>query len=265
METYLMLLVMIILLGLWYVLGKKRRATPEMHNVDRYRALLAAHVGFYGNLNGAEQDRFMNETVRFLDRVTIEGVGTTVEDIDRVFVAASAIIPIFAFPGWSYPHLTNVILYPDTFNREFAFEGQDRNTLGMVGDGFMNGQMILSKKSLRAGFKNQQDRRNTGIHEFVHLLDKSDGSVDGIPEALLQQSYVLPWLKAMHTELKRIAQGKSDIDPYALTDEAEFFAVVSEYFFENPERMKERHATLYELLSQMFTPSGQLPPEQEDL
>jgi Mlc titration factor MtfA (ptsG expression regulator) len=50
-----------------------------------------------------------------------------------VFIAASAVIPIFGFPEWRYQNLTNVILYPDTFDGEFQFEGGSRNILGMVG------------------------------------------------------------------------------------------------------------------------------------
>jgi Mlc titration factor MtfA (ptsG expression regulator) len=56
----------------------------------------------------------------------------------------------------------------------------------------------------------------------------------------------------IHQEISKIEQGKSDINPYAITNEAEFFAVVSEYFFEKPEQFKEKHPDLYQVLSHTF-------------
>jgi Mlc titration factor MtfA (ptsG expression regulator) len=169
-------------------------------------------------------------------------------------VAASAIIPIFAFPGWQYPNLHEVLLYPDTFDEQFDFSKAtpDRQVLGMVGSGAMNHVMILSKPSLHAGFVNKTDKQNTAVHEFVHLIDKTDGTIDGIPELLLDKAYVKPWLRLIHENISNIQRNESDINPYAATNEAEFFAVVAEYFFERPLLLKERHPDLYALLESVF-------------
>jgi hypothetical protein len=91
-----------------------------------------------------------------------------------------------------------------------------------------------------------------GIHEFAHLLDKSDGTVDGVPEVALPGRAIKPWLNLVQAEMDKIRQGHSDINPYGLTNEAEFFAVASEYFFENPVRMKQKHPELYTMLEQIF-------------
>jgi len=62
----------------------------------------------------------------------------------------------------------------------------------------------------------------------------------------------------IHEEIEKIEDNKSDINPYAITNEAEFFAVVSEYFFEKPELLKEKHPGLYQQLSHIFAqnPAG---------
>ncbi len=91
-----------------------------------------------------------------------------------------------------------------------------------------------------------------GIHEFTHLLDKSDGMVDEVPEVALPGMAIRPWLNLVLTEMDKIRRGHSDINPYGLTNEAEFFAVVSEYFFEKPVRMKQKHPELYSMLEQIF-------------
>jgi Mlc titration factor MtfA (ptsG expression regulator) len=184
--------------------------------------------------------------------VRIEGVGLEISDTDRMFIASSAIIPIFGFPAWRYKNLTNVILYPDTFNKDFQYEGEERNIMGMVGSGYMNGQMLLSRAALVKGFSNAAGEENAAIHEFVHLLDGSDGATDGVPGYLMDHQYTLPWLHIIHQEMHRIEEGKSDINPYALTNEAEFLAVVAEYFFEKPGQLQQKHPELYEQLSKIF-------------
>ncbi|MGN8036001.1 zinc-dependent peptidase [Chitinophaga sp. 22321] len=217
-----------------------------------YQPLLQTNVRYYQQLPPADKTRFEAMVQRFLKRTHIEGVGTTVEPLDRVLVAASAIIPIFGFKDWEYFNLTNVILYPDTFDETYQYEGNRRNILGMVGSGALHGQMILSRSALREGFSNTTDKNNTAIHEFVHLLDKTDGSIDGFPSKLLEHSYSIPWMKLVHQTIQQISDGHTDINPYGAINEAEFFAVISEYFFERPDLLAEKHPELYEMLTRMF-------------
>jgi len=219
---------------------------------DSFREILNIQVPFYQNLDAERKIEFENRMMRFLSHVRITGVKTPVEDIDRVFVAVSAIIPIFGFKSWDYINLNEVLLYPGSFGDEFEQEGQHRNTLGMVGSGALNNVMVLSQHDLRQAFINKSGKENVAIHEFVHLVDKTDGSVDGIPEFLLERKYILPWLDLMHKNIRKILDDKSDINPYGATNEAEFFAVVSEYFFERPDLLKQNHPELYELLKKIF-------------
>jgi Mlc titration factor MtfA (ptsG expression regulator) len=116
----------------------------------------------------------------------------------------------------------------------------------------MNGQMLLSRAALTKGFSSSAGKENAAIHEFVHLLDKSDGATDEVPENLLPPEFATPWLKMMHKEMQDIENGKSDINPYAITNEAEFLAVAAEYFFEKPEKFQKMHPELYQMLSRIF-------------
>jgi Mlc titration factor MtfA (ptsG expression regulator) len=217
--------------------------------------ILEERVPFYLQLNKNKQAEFEERTVHFLTQVKITGVKTIVEDIDRVLIAASAIIPIFNFEGWEYKNLHEVLLYPDSFSHEFEQQGDGRNILGMVGTGAMNHVMILSQFELRQSFSNESGKNNTAIHEFVHLVDKTDGEIDGVPESLLDRQYIKPWLQLMQQKIQEICDDRSDINPYGASNEAEFFAVVSEYFFERPELLKEKHRELYELLLKIFHPA----------
>lgn len=221
---------------------------------SNWHNLLIQHVHFYKDLSAIEQKRFQNRIMTFLSEVYLDSVGVELDDLDKVLIASSAVIPVFNFPQWHYKKLSTVLVYPDHFNEDLRFAQTDekREIAGMVGNGQFEHQMILSRKALHEGFKRNSDAYNTGIHEFVHLIDKQDGITDGVPEALLQRPYVIPWLKIIHKEMEAINDNKSDIRSYGGINEAEFFAVASEYFFEKPETMKKNHSDLYQMLQACF-------------
>ena len=252
-----LLILIIFILVIFYMVKflRKKKVKITEPVPPKLKAILQQEVPFYQQLNENKKTEFEQRAAHFLTQVKITGVKTVVEDIDKVLIAASAIIPIFNFPGWEYPNLNEVLLYPDSFDHEFEQQGEDRNILGMVGSGPLNHVMILSQFELRQAFSNETGKNNTAIHEFVHLVDKTDGEIDGIPESLLHKQYIKPWLQLMQKKIKEIIDDQSDINPYGATDEAEFFAVVSEYFFERPELLKEKHPDLYELLLKIFHPA----------
>lgn len=254
MQTFLFILTFIIIVAIFYFAFRKKTIAAKALGTTE-KNILQQQVLFYQQLAAKEKLRFESGVQIFLQQVRITGIKTTVEDIDRVFVAAAAIIPIFGFPGWQYRNIHEVLLYPGSFNKSYQQEGEGRDTLGMVGNGPMQNVMILSQQDLRNGFQNHTDTSNTAIHEFVHLVDKADGDTDGLPEALLQHQYVLPWLQRIHEEIKMIKSDDSDINPYGITNEAEFFAVASEYFFKQPHLMKEKHPELFKMLTQIFLPA----------
>lgn len=254
----LMVALIIVFLAANFILKNRKPKPVKLLKEADYKQLLTEHIPYYSKLNETLQERFVQKVTAFLSSVIIEGVGFEVMETDRVMVAASAVIPILNFEGWNYTNLTNVILYPDAFNNDFQFEGGNRNIMGMVGSGFMNGQMLLSRAALIKGFSKNAGSENSAIHEFVHLLDGTDGATDGVPENLMDHESTVPWLKMMHQEMRRIEEGHSDINPYALTNEAEFLAVASEYFFEKPEQFSHKHPELYQMLARMFNqnPAG---------
>ena len=252
-------MIALILLIVLVVIGLKiynQKAGVKFQLSPTTRQLLFNQVVFYRDLDEKQKRLFENRVEDFLQQVTITGIGVTVEDLDRILIASGAIIPIFAFPDWKYNNISEVLLYKDNFSADYKTEGKDRNILGMVGDVALHREMILSQPSVRSSFQNYTDGHNTVIHEFVHLIDKADGDVDGVPKYLLSRPYLLPWINRIHETIKEMKdKERSDINLYGATNDAEFFAVVSEYFFERPDVLKTHHPELYSMLEQMFHPS----------
>jgi len=248
--------IVIIVIGfflLWLIRRNTSRwKVPEEPFPEDWRTILNQEVSFYNSLSQEEKKRFEFKVQEFLLNCRITGIETSVDTTDKILVASSAVIPIFEFNDWKYSNIHEVLLYPSMFNQEYDTLGSDRDILGMVGNGYMEGKMILSKPALKYGFKNESDKKNTAIHEFVHLIDMTDGSIDGIPSLLLEKQYSIPWIDLINKKIDEIYDGESDINPYGGTNRAEFFSVVSEYFFERPKLLERNHPELYDLLKRVF-------------
>ena len=233
---------------------RRRRAIPREPFPAEWEAVLQRDVAFFRVLDPEAQQRFRRQVQVFLGEKLVTGIRMQLDATTRVLTAASAIIPIFGFPDWEWDAISEVLVYPNRFDGEFQFgDQQGKNILGIVGTGSLNRLMILSKPDLIAGFRNPGDKRNVGLHEFAHLVDKSDGVIDGIPSVGLDRQAVEPWVDLMRRKLAEIERGTSDIDRYALTNETEFFAVTSEYFFERPALMRQKHPELYAALERVFS------------
>ena len=232
---------------------RRRRAILREPFPPEWEAVLQRDVVFFRVLEPEAQKRFRRQVHVFLGEKRITGIRAEVDATTRVLVAASAIIPIFGFPDWEWDQINEVLVYPTRFDGDFQFgDKQDHNILGMVGTGSLNRLMILSKPDLINGFRNTTDKRNVSVHEFAHLVDKTDGVIDGVRGVGLDRQAVGPWLDLVKRKMAEIEEGKSDINRYALTNEAEFFAVTSEYFFERPGMMQRRHPVLYGALERVF-------------
>ena len=250
------ILVILVIIGVGALLFSHKQKSAIVKELPANVAgLLEENVPFYKDLDEAAKKQFVVRVKDFLQSVTIRGVDVQADDLDKVLVAAGAIILIFSFPDWKYTNISEVLLYKGSFSREFSTEDGERNVLGMVGDGAMHREMVLSQPSLRASFANAKDGHNTVLHEFAHLIDKADGAVDGTPDYLLGRNYLQPWVDLVRRTIAQMkSTGKSDIDRYGATNEAEFFAVVTEYFFERPLSLQEHHPELFDLLTRMFHP-----------
>jgi MtfA peptidase len=221
-----------------------------------WQQILTERVAFYLALAPEARTRFEQRVQVFLARTRITGVQTEVDDTTRLLVAASAIIPVFGFPEWEYASLSEVLIVPDAWAQQRdpknEYVGLEGTLLGSV-QGFQTSQyMRLSKASLEQGFRDALDRQNVGIHEFAHLLDEADGVIDGVPGLALPAALRPEWEAVMQREIAAIRAGNSEINDYAGTNEAEFFAVVTEYFFEKPEKLQQHHPELYGLLLLAF-------------
>lgn len=232
----------------WTRGDRRRRRLARQPFPEAWRAILEREVRFYRELDGREKRRFEHEVRFFLDEHRVTGPrGAPLDDELRVLVAASAVVLVFGRPGYRYPRLRDIVVYEDAFDEDYDV----RPSAGILGMVHAQGPILFSARSLRAGFRGEDDGRNVGYHELAHVLDFESGRADGVP-AIMPWGAVAPWVRVMHDEMAQAEKGRSIFRAYAATNEAELFAVATEMFFERPAHLKAKHPELYALLADAY-------------
>lgn len=240
--------------------GRRRREARSRPFPDTWRAYLAKWVHYYNWLPPEDQAELEGHIHVFLDAKHFEGCGgMTVDDEVRVAVAGWASVLCLHRETDYYPILVSVLVYPDTF----MAQGEQEAPGGVVvedpdardGESWDRGAVIIAWESL-AEAREEGAPCNVAIHEFAHQLDLENGEYDGVP-GLGDADLHDEWLRVCEHEFKRLADAadtgrETVLDPYGASDPAEFFAVVTEAFFETPLALRDKHPRLYKVFSRYF-------------
>ena len=184
--------------------------------------------------------------------------GLTVTDTMRVQIAAQACLLVLElgldyFDGWQ-----EIIIYPDAFvvqrdqHDDNGLVHETHSTLG--GEAWDRGPVILSWQDAQAGM--QGHGANVILHEFAHKLDMLNGRANGMPPLhaeMSRQAWTAALSSAYHELQQQLAhQGHAAIDPYGAENPAEFFAVLSENFFMQPQHLRHVYPAVYSQLAQFY-------------
>jgi len=233
----------------------KRRALLAEPFPEDWRAFLHERYDHYSRLPADKKRAFEDSLRVFLFEKRITGIDVDVDDELRLLVASSASTLSLAWPDYDWRQLTEVLLYPDDFDRDYNFGGDERS-----GETHPWGTVILSVPSLLDSFDDPDDAFHVGLHEFAHLLDAEHAVFDGIPPGL-PDDLAREWLRLSSEAMETLGRpGRSVIDRYGADDPVEFFAVAVEAFFERPRAMARRHPGIYSMLAAYF---GQDPAAWE--
>jgi Mlc titration factor MtfA (ptsG expression regulator) len=186
--------------------------------------------------------------------------GLVVTDEMRVTIAAQACLLLLNRRSDGFANLRQILVYPGAFvvdklhaDGSGVLQEQRR---ALAGESWSQGQVILSWEDTLEGAQVPDDGHNVVIHEFAHQLDQENGPANGAPW-LRGRGRRARWARVMSTEFALLQQRAANGQPslmsdYGATDPAEFFAVASEVFFEQPQRLAAEHAALYRELSGLY-------------
>lgn len=244
------LIVFFLLFLLTFLLKKNKNLVHDSLSLEVILPILNHSMPFYHSLDEKEKELFITKVDFFISRHPIIGIGFDPELKDKILIASSLVSMLFK----SNLELDNLIhsIYLSKGLFEGIIYGLPRKASGFVKQKRTGFDIYLSKDYLRNGYANLKDNKNVAYHEFAHIIDGADGKIDGVPLYLLSEEELLLWHKLANKYMKKINGNGTVIDQYAKQNKAEFFAVVSEYFFENPFQLQELYPDLYVFLSKIF-------------
>jgi Mlc titration factor MtfA (ptsG expression regulator) len=224
----------------------RRRALLATPFPEAWRRFLSERCDPYERLPADLRARFEDDLRLFLAEKRITGVGTPATEELKLLVAASAVTLALGWPDYEWDHLTEVLLYPQDFARDYGFEMKE-----LSGQAHGWGTVILSAPALLESFADPEDGYNVGIHEFAHLVQVDQSRFAEIPLGL-GAAGSREWAALVTAEMERVRHGKSVLDPYAAENAVEFMAVAVEAFFEIPLDLRARHREVYAILAEYF-------------
>jgi len=209
------------------------------------------------HLSAQERHRLRRLSSLFLQRKQIVGAGDQqVTDYQRAVIAAQACLPILELDLSDYDGWTEIILYPDAFYAPHERIDESglvhRQQRLLDGEAWDRGPLILSWKDARPSRRHHRLGDNVVIHECAHKLDMQNGAANGMPP-LHRDMDRREWTRVFSASYRRLLRQierhrHTAIDPYAAESPAEFFAVVSEEFFEAPARLHQAEPRVYRQL-----------------
>lgn len=222
------------------------------------------NVAHYAWLDAQERQQLRDLVRVFVAEKHWEGCGgLTLDDEIRVTIAAQACLLVLGLPHELYRNVQSILVYPSTVvapqRRLGAFEIPRKPVEGplpILGEAQMRGPVILVWDAVKRTGRHPESGHNVVYHEFAHKLDMLDGRADGTPP-LHGRAEVQRWAEVCTREYLALREHaergeRSLLDEYGASSEAEFFAVATEQFFDQPIALSSRHPELYGVLQAFY-------------
>ena len=241
----------------------RRRARLRARPAPKaWRAILERNLPVFSRLTDEDQAELLGHVQVFLAEKHLEGAGglALTEEI-RVTIAAQACLLLLHRDTDYYPDLTSIIVYPTGYvadeERHIGggiWEEGGEHRLGHTGQRL--GAIVLAWDAVRHGASEPADGTNLVLHEFAHQLDFENRSSDGTPVLQTSGDYKA-WARVMSYEFESLrdaleAGDDTFLDDYGATNPAEFFAVITEAFFERPRALRRNHPALFMQLQRFY-------------
>lgn len=253
------------LLALWWPDFRLRRAIAQPFP-DAWRAIVARNLPPFSALTVEQQQRLLLLVQQFLLEKRFFGCdGFEISDEVRLTIAANAALLLLNRSGPLFPALDYVLVYPAEFVVDVVEVDEagveHREAQSRAGESWQQGKIILSWRDVAWDVRHWDDGQNVVLHELAHQLDDMFGGVDGVPR-LADAAQHRQWQQLLRAEfgfhcaaVARADTGQEEdpfLDPYGASGPHEFFAVITEAFFEQAEIFSTQHAQLFEALSRFY-------------
>lgn len=226
---------------------------------EHWRKTLKTRVPLYRRLPAQLKRQLEQHVQLFLAEKPFYGCdGFEVDDTVRLTIAGHACLLIIARNFSDFDGINSILVYPDRYRvRDMESDGMvvsESNEI-RAGEASSLGQVVLAWTDCEEGAIHPHGAHNVILHEFAHQLDYLDGTADGAPPLSGEQAR--HWQETMTRAYEHLRDSlhhhrKPWLDPYGATEPAEFFAVLTETFFQRPSHLKEQQPEVYKTLGGYF-------------
>lgn len=242
--------------------ARRRLALATERFPQAWQELLRTRMRLYGRLPPPLRERLHGLINIFVREKSFVGCnGLTINDEMRVLIGAYACLLVVNRPDVPrarfYDELFSILVYPTAFvvpeTRHLGHGIVSEGHRVLSGQAWDSRRIILSWQDIEDGLT---QGHSVVLHEFAHYLDMEDETMDGAPGLGGTRAYE-QWSEVFWDEYDRLraqlaAGAPTFLDPYAASEPAEFFAVVTETFFEQPRELQQHHPGLYEQLRRYY-------------
>lgn len=247
-----------------WVADRRRKKFIQAPFPALWENIVRSNVAHFCMLENDQQDHLRDLVKVFVaEKNWVEAGGLELTDEIRVTIAAQACLLLLGLAHNYYRNVESIIVYPSTVVPPQRRPGFFDNTIALaenahpiIGQAFQNGPVIIIWDAALRGGRHPEYGHNVIYHEFAHKLDMLDGMADGTPP-LQDRAEYRDWVLICSREYLRLKNDagkgrKSFLDAYGATNEAEFFAVATEQFFDQPQQMRKHTPDLYRVLQEYY-------------
>jgi Mlc titration factor MtfA (ptsG expression regulator) len=240
----------------WLKDWQRRRVLARHRIDDKLWGRVVGALPFLHGLPAEELKRLRELALLFLDEKDFTGAhGFRVDDAMRLSIAVQACLPVLELGLDRYAGWSEIVVYAGDFRVPIS-ETDDHGVVHefddeRAGESWPRGPVILSWDAAA-----HDPGMNVVIHEFAHKLDMANGEADGMPPLHAGMNR-RAWAQAFRVAYEGFCDAvdrdrETWLDPYAAESPAEFFAVISEAFFEAPNETRRRYPDVYEQLKLFY-------------
>jgi len=247
-----------------WLADRRRKKLTQAPFPSVWEDIIRRNVVHYCMLENAQRAHLRALIQVFIAEKNWEGAGgLELTDEIRVTISAQACLLLLGLPHNFYQNVESIIVYPSTVvppQRKLGFFENPSAPLELerpiLGQAFQQGPVIIIWDAALRGGRHPESGHNVIYHEFAHKLDMLDGAADGTPP-LRDRAEYRDWVQTCSREYLRLKHDtekgkKSFLDAYGATNEAEFFAVATEQFFDQPRLMMAHAPELYRVLQEYY-------------
>lgn len=213
---------------------------------EQERKTLNDYILFYRQLPLSKKTEFEKRVWHFREEKVFETrYGLPLRNEMTLLIAATAVQLTFGFKNYLLPHFAQIIIYPEAY---FSIISK-RYHKGEVN---LQGVIVISWKDFLEGIKHPNDAFHVGIHEFAHAV-YFENFIENLEYLFIDRPTLNKFFNEASGEMKRMRENLPGyIRDYAGTNKQEFFAVTTEYFFEQPIKFREKLPALYAAMCKVY-------------